>query len=171
MAEKKGDRFANKFYGTVVESAANTLTFKEIQTNVDTFSKRAWVLHRLEWYIPAAQIDKLTASGDFLDCALVSSDKLAALSLASAGVIDLFTLAAAPVYTGVGFTTQQMPFIRDFSEMPGGGLIIAPRPLYLAVKGTSLASALTVELRGFFTNLELNADEYLELVDFYRIVQ
>jgi len=167
---KKTDLFANKFYGSVVESAANTLTFAEIQTNVDVFSKKAWVLHKLEWYFGPTGFNYLDAADDVISAALVSSNKMDALTLDDAGVIDLLELNINFI-TGVGFSVLELPISRSFADMPGGGLIIAPRPLYLAVKGTSLAGAVTMSARGYFTAMDLNADEYLELVDFYRIVQ
>jgi len=170
MASQQKDKFANKFYGVVVESAANTLTFKEIPTNVDVFSKTAWCLHRLEWYIPPATVALLIGAGDSISCALTSSDKLTTLGLDNAGVVDLFTKTIT-VLSVADHSFHVGPECRDFSTLPGGGLIIAPRPLYLACKSESLAAASTVHCRGFFTQIQLNADEYLELVDFYRIVQ
>jgi len=170
MAMQSKDKFANKFYGSCVESAANTLTFNEIQTNVDVFSKQAWLLHRLEWYLSGTQVDKILQAADWISAALTSSDKLSTLDLSSPGVVDLMELGIHSL-TAVGYQFTQKPFIRDFSNLPGGGLIIAPRPLYVAVKGESLASAVTVAVRGYFTTMTLTADEYLELVDFYRIVQ
>lgn len=167
---KKTDQFANKFYGTVTESAANTLTFAEIPTQVDVFSKKAWILHRIEYYINGAFSALFNATGDKLALALTSSDKITSLSLSDAGVIDLFELKAE-YFTAAGFLLREEPLIRTFNDMPGGGLIISPRPLYLAVKGESLSGAATVQCRGYFTGIDLNADEYLELVDFYRIVQ
>lgn len=167
---KKTDAFANKFYGTVTESDANTLTFAEIQTNIDVFARKAWILHKLEWFLSAAQLNKLLAEDDVLTAALCSSNKAATLSLSDASVIDLFQIDARLV-SQAGFELRYSPISRDFSSLPGGGLIIAPRPLFVAVKGTSLASAIAAEVRGYFTAVDLNADEYLELVDFYRIVQ
>lgn len=164
------DKFANKFYGTVVESAANTLTFAEIPTNVDVFSKKAWILHKLEWYEKPADRGLIVNSDDAIRIALTSSNKMTDLALDDAGVIDLLELNAIP-YTAVGVEIYDQPHIRDFTALPGGGLIIAPRPLYIAVQGVSIAAVATASVRGYFTALDLNADEYLELVDFYRIVQ
>ena len=166
---KSKDTFSNKFYGACTESGANTLSFSEIQTNVDVFSKAAWVLHRLEWYLPAATRALLVDNYDAITMALCSSDKASALELDDPSVIDLYTLEKS-LATSVGYMYFQYPFIRDFGSLPGGGLIITPRPLYVGLKGTGLASASTGEVRGYFTKLELSADEYLELVDFYRIV-
>lgn len=167
---KKTDIFANKFYGSVVESAANTLTFGEIQTHVDVFAKRAWVLHRLEWYLEGSMIGTLNSNGDLVRLALCSSNQIQSLGLDNAGVIDLLTYKME-LATAVGLFLKPEPLLREFGNMPGGGLIISPRPLYLAVQGSGAASAVTVHARGYFTQLELSADEYIELVDFYRIVQ
>jgi len=167
---RQTDKFANKFYGTVVESGPTTLTFAEIQTNVDVFSKKAWVLHKLEWYELPADRGLIVNSDDAIRLALTSSNKMSSLSLSDAGVIDLLELNAVP-YTAVGVEIYDQPHIRDFSSLPGGGLIIAPRPLYIAIQGVSIAAVATGSVRGYFTAIDLNADEYLELVDFYRIVQ
>lgn len=173
MAAKSSvsDAYANKFYGTVVESAANTLTFAEIQTNVDVFSKIAWVLHRLEWYVPAATRGLVSANDDVISMALCSSNGLTSLALNLPGVVDLMELQDMTAGAPANFQLVTAPLIRDFTGMPGGGLIIAPRPLYIAVKGVSLATACTVSVRGYFTVRQLSAEEYIDLVDFYRIVQ
>lgn len=167
---KKTDSFANKFYGEVLESAANTLTFGEINTAVNLFSKTAWVLHALEWYVKIQHIANLDAASDCLNCALVSSDKIDTLDLSNPGVIDLFRIQLM-LRSAVGYSYENMPIRRSFNDMPGGGLIIAPRPLFVAIQGEGEANASLVAVRGYFTQIDLSADEYLELVDFYRIVQ
>lgn len=164
------DKYANKAFGTVVESAANTLTFHEIQTNVEVFSKRAWIVSRIEWFISGTELQKIAAADDKIQLALVASNAISALTLDNPAVIDLMEIMLW-FSTAVGYVPIIDPIARDFSQLPGGGLIIAPRPLYLAAKGTSLATAVTASMRFYFQVLDLTADNYLELVDFYRIVQ
>ena len=164
------DSYSNKGYGSVTESGAGVLTFSEIQTNVSIFEKVAWVIQRIEWYLAQATVTLLVDSADHLECALVASNSVASLGLEIPGVIDVVDLQRYQA-SGVGFTYQVMPWIRDFSNLPGGGLIIAPRPLFLAILGTSLATPASVECRFYFTQKILRAEEYLELIDFYRIVQ
>lgn len=166
---RKTDVYANKFFGTVLESGPNTLTFAEIPTNVDVFAKKAWVLHKLEWYLDADDRSLLLASQDAIRMALTSSDRISALGLDNPAVIDLLELNVI-VYSAVACNNYEQPLIRDFNNMPGGGLIITPRPLFVAVQGVSVASPVQAFVRGYFTAVDLNADEYLELVDFYRIV-
>jgi len=167
---KKTDLYANKFYGRAVESAANTLTFAEIQTNVSIFEKMAWILHRLEYFVAPASMALIDDSPDSITMALTGSENITTLGLDNPAVIDTFTLGMKK-FSGVGFQFTNVPIIRDFSELPGGGIVVSPRPLFMAVQGASLASAATVEMRGYFTVQALSADEYLELVDFYRIVR
>lgn len=170
MARESKDQYANKFYGTVTESGATTLTFSEIPTNVDVFSKQAWILHRLDWYLPAASLDLIVGNLDEVRLALTSSDKITSLDPSNPAVIDTFVIGGH-FATSVGFAYRDNPMIRDFSNLPGGGLIIAPRPLFIGILGVSIASAATGSVRGYFTQRTLSADEYLELVDFYKIVQ
>lgn len=168
-AKKSQDNYANKFYGKCVESAANTLTFAEINTAINLQSRVAWIIHRLEWYLANATIALVTATGDTIHGALTSSNKMTALGLDNAGVLDLFDLTEINA-SGVGFEQYQYPLVRDFTTMPGGGLIVPPRPLYVAVQGVSLASAATIELRGYYTSIDLADSDYYDLLDAYRIL-
>lgn len=157
------DSFANVGYASVVETAANTLTFAEIQTNVSVFEKTAWVLHRIEWYLLAATKALLVAADDLFTMGLTASRSLTALGLNESTVIDLLTFQ-------YGDQVMGQPLIRDFSNLPGGGKIIPARPLFCALKGTSVAAAGSVNCRFLFTMREVTPEDYYNLLDFYRIV-
>jgi hypothetical protein len=174
MAEKKSsgiaDNYANKFFGQATESAANTLTFAEINTGQNIFDKRAWILHRIEWYFTKENWAALIDGADALQAALVSSNQITSLNANSAMCIDLAEISIRH-QTAVGFGNLVSPYIRDFSTLPGGGLIISARPLYVAVQGASLAAAQTVRVRGYFSQIDMTPSDYLDLLDFYRLVQ
>lgn len=161
---KAKDAFVNTAYGTVTESAAGALTFSEIQTNISIFEKIAWVISRIEWYLPPATIALIIGAPDLWHMALTASNNLTALALNAAAVIDLYEW-------GAGSTNLGQPLVRDFSSLPGGGKIVAPRPLYVALLGDSMASAGSVQCRINFTSKIMTDAEYIELIDFYRIVQ
>jgi len=172
MAKATGsisDTFCNKFYATVTESVVNTLTFKEIMTNVSIFDKAAWIVQRLEWYFDVASVAQLTTAAKLIQVALTATDKTTSLGLDNPSVIDNFQLSVL-YQSAVGQQLYSMPFTRDFTNLSGGGLIIAPRPLFIGLKGTGLATAAVCSLRGYFTSLSLTSDNYFELIDFYRIV-
>ena len=170
MAKTK-DEYSNKAYGTVTESAQATLTFSEIQTNVNIFSKIAWIINRLEWYIPPATQALLLAGGDYIEMALTASNNLTSLALNAPAVVDILLYRLDAFGTPASLKTTLWPLIRSFENLPGGGLIVAPRPLYVAVLATSIATPATIEVRIHFRQIELAPADYLELIDFYRIVQ
>jgi len=60
--------------------------------------------------------------------------------------------------------------VRDFSSLPGGGLLTLPNPLYLAVQGESLASAVTVRARIHFSRMDMEAENWIELVEQTRLL-
>lgn len=167
---KISDKWANVAYGEVVESAANTLTFSEIPTNVSIFEKAAWIISRLEWYLSAAMYNMLDADGLGINMALTATSQLNALTLDSPGVVDLMEIHQDFIGAPTKATYHFAPVTRDFSTMPGGGRIVAPRPLYVATQGVGLAAVTTIECRVFFQQIILQPDEYIELIDFYRIV-
>jgi len=168
---KARDQYSNKAYGTVTESAQGTLTFTEISTNVNIFDKVAWVVNRLEWYIPPATLALCVGGGDYIEMALCASNNISTLALNAPSVIDLNLYRMDAIGTPASALPSNWPLVRSFENLPGGGLIIAPRPLYVGVKSTSIASAATVEVRMNFRQIMMTPDEYIELIDFYRIVE
>lgn len=169
MAKGKADLFVNMAFGSVLESAANTLTFSEIQTGLSIFEKVAWVIHRIQYY--SYSLGLLLAEEDTIMAALVVSNKLSALDLSDPAVIDMVEWGVLYHGTPANATDLVKPMERDFTTLPGGGLIIPPRPLYVAGIGNSLASASSTYMRIFFTHKALSADEYWELVEARRMVE
>jgi hypothetical protein len=170
--EKAKDLFSNVAFGTVTESAINTLTFAEISTGVSVREKIAWIIGRILWYPAKLTMTGVHESADMLDMALTSSNKVDDISsLSDPAVIDLFSFGVAHYGTAGSGERYNLPFVRDFTALPGGGLIITPKPLYIAAKATSMAAAATVSCRIFYTIKTLAADEFWELVQASRIVQ
>ncbi len=166
------DLFSNIAYATVTESAADTLTFAEIQTGVAVHQKVAWVINRILWYLTPASQALVTAAADSLSMALVLNNKVDDLAdLSDPAIVDVLTLMTVLFGTAASGERLFAPILRDFSGLPGGGLIITPKPLYIAAKGVSLGVPSTCSCRIFYTIKELAADEFWELVQASRIVQ
>lgn len=165
------DRFVNLAYATVTMSGANALTFSEIQTGLAMFEKVAWIIHRIVWYIPAATVQEIVANTDFMQLGFTGNNKMSDLSIDDAAVYDLIELvgmvSGAPA---VGFIVKS-PAVSDFSTLPAGGLIIPPRPLYVAANTAGFVAAGVVQARIYFTYKQLKADEYWELVEASRIIE
>ena len=163
------DRFANIVYATVTESVADTLTFQQIQTGYGSLEKVGWVISRLEYYVTSATQQAINAAGDYLQTALVTSNLISELSLASSQVLDMMDIQSH-VVTGVGFELIYEPLIRDFSNLPGGGKLCLPYPIYLAVDSNGLALTAEVSCRINFTEIELQDQEWMELVQQTRLL-
>jgi len=170
MAESRkiADKFVNTAYALAQESAANTLTFQEIQTGMSVFEKVAWVIHAIEYHIPASSVGLLIDAADSIDVALTVSNTMTQISPQIAAVVDTIQFGPGLTATRVDWIS---PKIHDFTTWPGGGLIIPGKPVYAAIKSGSLASAAQVDLRIRFTYRPLKAEEYWELVEASRIIE
>lgn len=170
MAKKSTDKFANMAVIGCTESAANTLTFKKLETGISLFEKMAWIIHRVEYFYNVVTAAQFNADADSLVIALTTTDQLSSLAIYNNAIIDLAVLQRTDFGTpATGWLTHK-PIYKDFSSLPGGGLIVPPNPLYLGAQGTSLAAASVTFARLFYTNYELSADEYWELVESRRLV-
>jgi hypothetical protein len=164
------EKWANMATITAIESAANTLTFQKLDTGISLFEKLAWVIHRAIYKIGIAVAD-FGDTGDYLDYALCATNSMSDITdLANPAIIDWRRFIKIEDGTPATTLFFDTPFIQDFSMLPGGGIIVAPNPLYLAVKGTGLVNAQTVKSRILFTTVQLKPDEYWELVESRRVI-
>lgn len=163
------DAYVNTAFGQVVESAANTLTYSQIQTNISLFDKIAWKIERIEWYWGSQH--NLVTDADYLQAALTVSNKMTGLSLDDPAVIDLMEWHVDERGTPANVWHYEIPEIRDFVSLSGGGLLMPANPVFLAVQGTDLTGAQTVSARIRYTMVELKDAEYIELVQNYRFVE
>ena len=68
-----------------------------------------------------------------------------------------------------GFLLHQ-PLIKDFSSLPGGGILCAPSPLYGIIQSVGASDYLSVWVKLFYTYMELKVEEYWQLVESRRII-
>jgi hypothetical protein len=160
---KKGkkDNFANVAFGSVTMSAANTLTFSQIQLAVGLFQGIALLLHRIWWYPTDTACREIVAATDELIMALTSSNRLVEI-LNSADPAILSNKAIVGIAAGT--ERQEIPIISDFTMLPGGGKLISANPIYLGAVTGGFGAAATVRARLEFTFVELADRDYLELI-------
>lgn len=163
------DVYSNLAYIAVTETAANTLTFSQLTTGISTFSKQAFIIHRVEWFY--GDRSDVAAEGDYFQAALVMSNKMSGIGLDDPSVVIAREWHSRVSGTPAVMFHFQVPDVDDFSDLPGGGLIIPANPIFLAAEGVSLAGAQTVNCRIRFTVKELKADEYIELVESVRMIE
>jgi hypothetical protein len=62
----------------------------------------------------------------------------------------------------------QEPFVVDYTSLSGGGILVAPRPLYIGMDTIGAAAAGFCTVRLYFTIITLQASEYFELLESRR---
>jgi len=161
MAKTKKDEYGNVAFGQVTCSAANTLTFSAIQLAVGTFQGVALVLHRISYFPGSVTLRELVAATDDLSMGLTASNRLTAMyDIADPAVIDCKTI----VGVGVAVEPHVLPYVSDFSGLPGGGKIMTANPLYCGINTTGAVAASTMRVQLDFTFLELADKDYIELI-------
>lgn len=175
MADKKPiDVFSNIATISIVESAANTITFKKLETGIPLFEKVAWVISRLElMFNPLAAA--MVADADAVLFALTVSNTIASLASGKTQTEPAVLYGGRIIRNDFGAAAtgylSYQPYILDFSTMPGGGLLTPPSPLYGAVEGASMQAAITLYMRLYYTQIQLTPDQYWELVEARRYIQ
>jgi len=84
--------------------------------------------------------------------------------------IDMQQLKRTDFGTAASATLMALPHSRDFSQLPSGGIIIPPAPLYGAIQGSGEAAISACVMRIFYTIKELATEEYWELVEARRLL-
>lgn len=174
MPTKSGtDKYANAATITLTESAANTLTYKKLETGIALFEKVAWLIARIEYFFAFAITD-FNGAGDTLGVALCTTNIRTSILTTSAfsdpAIIDLISISRYDLGAAASGFLYEKPFVKDFSTLPGGGLLIPPSPLFGAIEGTGLAAATTTLVKLWYTLVELTPDDYWELVESRRMV-
>lgn len=161
------DQYANVAHIQVTESAINTLTYKKLETGISLFEKMAWVISRIEYYWMALA---MAVTGDGIVMGITTSNNPPDLTPDQVAVIDMHKVARIDLGTAGTGMFYSYPIVKSFSELPGGGLIVPPNPIYLATLGVSQPAVTVLDARIYYTTVILKGDEFWELVEARRII-
>lgn len=157
----KKDMFANIAMANVTMSAANTLTFSQMQMGVGLFQGVAMVIHRILWYPFAAALREIVAATDSLTMAVTTTNRLTAIDDAlDPAIVQMRRI----IGIAAGIERFDIPFITDLTSLPGGGKLVAANPLWIGATSGGFASAAQIRVQLDFTFIELTDAEYLELI-------
>jgi len=170
MATKKTmDKYANLAAMTLNESSANTNTFEKFDFPFSIMDKVGLLISRVEyWFTSLVYLDSST---DYVVGALTVSKNTSSLTdIEDPTIIDSMRVLRQDLGTAASGFFFTQPFTRDFSTLPGGGLLVAPNPLYLAVGSYNAGGVVGVSFRMYYTAVELSPEEYWQLVESRRII-
>lgn len=169
--KKRTDVFAQLMKLSVTQSAANTLTFSQLAMGSGVFEYVGLIIERIEYTIAGATAELMTATLDTIGVALTGSDSLTALGTEQPEIYDKIQITRLDQgATPADRFMYIRPTIHDFTGLSGGGLLVPAQDLYIAMESAGLASAGTAEVRVYYRFKELQAAEYLELVQRLRVL-
>jgi hypothetical protein len=159
-SKSKLDQYSNRALMYVQMTAANTITFEQVNFAVGTFQGIGLILNRIEMHPNVAAYRELVANTDSMSLAMTTRDDLANLEPANQAVIASETL----VGMGAAVEIQQVPLVFDYTQLPGGGLILPANPLYVGLNTAGFAAAATARFVIFYQFRQLTDKEYLEII-------
>lgn len=172
MATKssKVDQYANIAAIQVAESVADTIAFAKFAFPFSIMDKMALIISRIEYIF--SSLTPLNSGGDYVIMGLAVSNS-SGIDLTVPNdpqIVDTMRVDRYDLGTAATGTFRDSPVVKDFSSLPGGGLLVAPNPLYAAIDSNGANSVCGGWLRAYYTYLELTTDEYWQLVESRRII-
>lgn len=170
MPKKALDQYANMAALVMTEPAANTQKTTKFAFPFSIMDKMALVICRLE-YDFANLTTCLTGTADRMFLGIIASGSVADPgNPADPLVIDAMRVTRHDLGVAANGTYTVQPYVKDYTMLPGGGLLVAPNPLYGLIQGSGAGAAGLGTIRLYYTYIELATDEYWQLVESRRII-
>lgn len=169
MPVKKEDRYANLAAMTVTQTVLNTDVYGSFNFPFSIMDKIGLIISRIE-YQPTA-LNQLDADQDSILCAITVANNVAdPHDVTDPRLVDYVSFIKRMDAAPTSSFLEQIPVVKDFSTLPGGGLLVAPNPMYLLVHTGGAAAVMGCRVRFWYTWFTMAPDEYWELVESRRVV-
>lgn len=168
MAAQK-DTFANQAAVRVLETGPAAQTTTKFAFPFSIMDRIGLIISRIEYWFPS--FVSLNSANDIVYCGLVTNATITDLANQSDPlIIDIMSVTRTDIGTAASGALTVAPIIKDFSALPGGGLLVAPSPLYAIIQGVGTTPAIEAYVKLFYTYMEMKPDEYWQLVESRRII-
>lgn len=166
---KSKDKFANLAAVSVTEAVAGTQISVKFNFPFSVMDKTGLIINRIEYW--PSGIHQLNSATDYIWLGLLAAAAIVSpLDQSDPVLVDSMRIIRNDLGAAASGELVDMPFIKDFSQLPGGGILVAPSPLYAAVVSSGAAGVTGGFIKLFYTYLTLSTDEYWELVESRRII-
>jgi len=161
------DRFANVFTAEVTLSAANTLTFAELNFGMSLRDRMAVVIDEVYFYPNNSAMLEMTTAGDGLHMGLTISDAVTnLLDLSDRRIILAEVLFREDLGVAASGTFLRLPLKQTYSPP----LIVLPTKLYFGVDTNGLASAHTFQMRMHYRTVSITQEQQLiEILESFQM--
>lgn len=163
------DRFANVAALNLYESATTTQTSAKFSFPFSIMDKMGLLISRIEYWWEGW--GGLNSTTDRVIVALTAAAAVTNITnQADPLIIDSASFGRWDAGTPATAALLELPFVKDFSSLPGQGILVAPNPLYVMIQGIGTAAPMGVNVKIFYTYMELGTDEYWQLVESRRVI-
>ena len=164
MAKIMKDLFSNRAIARNTMSAANTLTFKQVQFAVGIFQGVAIVIHKVNYFLEKAITGAIMEATDQMFMGLTVSNQTADISMDNIEVVDLHIISVIPHGTAASAELIYSPLVSDFTGLPSGGMLLPANPIFVALQTDGFVSPAVVDCETIFTFKQLTDKDYIELM-------
>lgn len=164
MAE---DRFANVFTAELTLSAANTLTFAELNFGITLRDRVAIVIDELYYFFNTAAYGLMTTAADVIAVGITVSDQVTDISdMGDRRILSGKRITRVDFGTAASGGLVDEPFKESFSPP----LIALPNRLFLGMVTAGLAATIVCQLRMHFRTVTITQDQQLiEVLESFQL--
>lgn len=153
----------------IVISGASQDKFEAVNNGLSTTDRIGWLLQRVEDYTdptPAA-----VPSGFQIAYGITLTNSVLFQNVSIQGILNtpqykwVQTFSRRDIGTAATSERPRLPKVYSFNDLPDGGLLMVPQPLYVFGSSDSgLAATVTVMLRAYFQAVQLTDADYFQLL-------
>ena len=166
---KMADKYANIAATYFAATVADTARFVKFDFPFSVLDKVGLLINRIEYIIGA--LNFLDASGEWaiagLCCAATVAD---CEDTRDPLIVDQHRITRYDHGAAASSHFMTEPFMKDFSGLPGGGILVPPNPFYAFLDSSGAGGLLTVRIRVYYQYQELAVEDYWQLVESRRVV-
>lgn len=153
----------------ITEAVAGTLAYAKFAFPFSIMDKMGILIHRLEYWVDSLSLLSSATATLFMGLAQASAivniqnqDDPAIVDSVSFQRLDYGVAGSAEIV--------QNPYVKDFSSLPGDGILVAPSPLTGMILSSGAAGVTHGWLRMYYTYMQLSTEDYWQLVESRRVI-
>jgi len=163
------DKYANVAATYFAMSSANTARFVKFDFPFSVLDKVGLLINRMEYIMGG--LDKFNGTLDWAIAGLCCAASVADTEdTRDPLIVDQYKLQRLDIGTAASGLVLEAPFMKDFSGLPGGGILVPPNPLYAFMDSDGASDVMTVRIRVYYQYVELAVEDYWQLVESRRVV-
>lgn len=163
------DKYANIAATYFAMSTANTARFVKFDFPFSIMDKVGLLINRVEYIIGA--LDKFNGANDWAIAGICCASSVADTEdTRDPLIVDQHRITRLDFGTAANALLMQQPHVKTFWDLPGGGVLVPPSPLYAFLDTDGASDVMTLRVRMYYQYVKLATEDYWQLVESRRVV-